>query len=125
MTHGHDTLARTTRHVGRVAFGLVVLLSLVVLFMPGDGVPTGLPINDKVVHGTLFAALALTGSWAGLVRLPLAGGLLVYAGVSEVLQAVLPIGRDGTVGDWLADAAGVLVGLALATVLRARAGASL
>ncbi len=122
MTHGLTTRAATARPVARAVFGLVVLLSLVVLFMPGDGVPTGLPINDKVVHGTLFAALALTGSWAGLARLPLAGGLLAYAGVSEVLQAVLPIGRDGTVGDWLADAAGMLVGLAVATVLRARGG---
>ena len=119
----------STRAVGgpvaHAAFGLVVLLSLVILFLPGDGVPTGLAINDKVVHGTVFAALGFTGSWAGCARLPLIMGLLAYAGVSEVLQALLPIGRDGTFGDGLADAIGVMVGLALAMGLRARAGAPL
>ena len=114
-----------TGRAGRTAFALVVLLSLVILFMPGDGVPTGLAINDKVVHGTLFAALAVTGSWAGLAWPPLAAGLLAYAGVSEVLQALLPISRDGTLGDGLADATGVVVGLVIVQVLRGRAGPSL
>ncbi len=104
--------------LARTGFGLVVLLSLVVLFVPGDGVPTGLEINDKVVHGTLFAVLALTGRWAGLPLAPLAGALGAYAAVSEVLQALLPISRDGTVGDALADVVGVAAGLVLALVLR-------
>ena len=72
-THGRG------RPLTRWAFAVVVVLSLVVLFSPGSDVPTGLPINDKVVHGTLFAALAFTGWWAALrVRL-LAFGLAAYA----------------------------------------------
>ena len=116
----------TQRQVGRAAFAGVVLLSLVVLFSPASEVPSGLPVNDKVVHASLFAALAVTGRLAGYATRLLAIGLVVYAGVSEVLQAALPIHRDGDVRDALADALGVLAGLALAQVaVRRRSRASL
>jgi hypothetical protein len=65
----------------------------------------------------LFAALAVTGRMAAFAPLPLALGLLAYAGVSEVLQSVLPLNRDGDLLDVLADALGVLTGM-LATRLR-------
>ena len=106
----------TQRQVWRAAFAGVVLLSLVVLFAPASQVPSGVPVNDKVVHASLFAALAVTGGLAGLATRVLAVGLVVYAGLSEVLQAVLPIHRDGDVHDALADTLGVLAGLALAEV---------
>ena len=105
---------------GPAAFVLVVLLSLVVLFSPGSEVPTGLPVDDKVVHATLFAALAVTGLLARLPLVPLALGLVVYAAASEVLQATLPIHRDGDVGDGLADVLGAVVGLALVLAVRRR-----
>jgi VanZ family protein len=101
----------TRRQAGRVAFAVVVLLSLVVLFEPGSDVPSGVPINDKVVHFTLFAALAVTGRLAGIRTVPLVLGLVAYAGISEVLQSSLPIDRDGDVRDALADTLGVLVGV--------------
>jgi VanZ family protein len=99
------------RWAGRVAFAAVVLLSLVVLFSPGSDVPSGIPISDKVIHFSLFAALAVTGRLAAIPPLPLALGLVAYAGVSEVLQTVLPINRDGDVRDALADSLGVLAGI--------------
>lgn len=95
----------------RAAFGATVLVSLVVLFAPGPDVPTGLPISDKLVHGLLFAALAVTGRLARVPVLPLLVGLVGYAGLSEVLQSVLPIARDGDVRDALADVAGAVLGL--------------
>jgi VanZ family protein len=104
----------------RVPFGCAVLLSLVVLFSPASGVPTGIEINDKVVHATLFLLLAATGVLAGLPLRALAIGLALYAGVSEVLQAVLPIDRDGSVYDALADLVGVAAGLALGARLLRR-----
>ena len=108
--------------MGRVAFAAVVLLSLVVLFSPGSDVPSGIPISDKVVHFSLFAALALTGRLAAVPPLPLAVGLVAYAGISEVLQTVLPINRDGDVRDALADTLGVAAGIAVhALALRRRA----
>jgi VanZ family protein len=100
--------------VRRVSFALSVLVSLVVLFAPGSDVPGSPPGVDKLVHVGVFALLALTGRWAGLPRLPLAVALVVYGAVSEVVQAVAPIGRDGGLGDLAADAVGVLAVPALA-----------
>jgi len=101
----------------RVPFGCAVLLSLVMLFSPASRVPSGIELNDKVVHAALFLLLAVTGVMAGLPLRALACGLVLYAGVSEVLQAVLPIDRDGSVYDALADLLGVAAGLAAATLV--------
>jgi VanZ family protein len=95
----------------RLAFGVVVLVSLVVLFLPASGVPTAPPGTDKVVHLLLFAALALTGSWAAFPRVPLALALVGYAAVSEVVQGATPLARSASALDWLADVAGVVLGL--------------
>ena len=92
-------------------FAVVVLLSLVVLFAPGSATPTLYPGLDKVVHLGLFAALALTGRWAGVPATRLACGLVAYAVGSEMLQGVLPIGRDAEVLDALVDVVGVALGL--------------
>ena len=105
----------------RGAFALVVLVSLGVLFAPGDEVPAALPGVDKVVHLLLFAALAVTGRWAGIRPLPLAVGLAGYAAASEVLQALAPLARSGSVADLAADLAGVAVGLLGWSALRGQA----
>jgi VanZ family protein len=102
----HGALARGT-------FAVVVLVSLAVLFAPGSDVPSTPPGVDKVVHLLLFAALAVSGRWAGVGLRVLGAVLLLYAGVSEVIQGVAPLHRDASVGDWLADAVGVLLGLGL------------
>ena len=99
--------------LSRGAFAVAVLVSLAVLFAPAADVPLAPPNVDKVVHASLFAALASTGRWAGVGRTVLAMLLVAYGAVSEVLQAVTPLARSGSVTDWLADVAGVLVGLAL------------
>jgi VanZ family protein len=108
----------TLRRVGRVAFAACLLLSLVVLFSPGSEVPTDVPVSDKLVHFLLFVSLGVTGRLAGLAPLPLLVALVAYAGVSEVLQAVLPINRDGDVLDALADSLGVVIGLAVGSGVR-------
>jgi VanZ family protein len=86
-----------------------------VLFSPGSDTPH-VAISDKLVHATLFAALALTGVLAGVPAVALASALVAYAGISEVLQARLPINRDGDWHDALADTIGVAIGLLLALV---------
>ena len=103
---GHGTLARGV-------FALVVLVSLAVLFAPASDVPTAPAGVDKVVHLALFAALAASGRWAGAGVRALAALLLGYAAVSEVVQGLPALGRSTSLADWGADAAGVLVGLAL------------
>jgi VanZ family protein len=109
----------TDRRGWRVAFAGVVALSLVVLFSPTSG-PSGIAVSDKLIHFLLFAALAVTGRLAGVPTLQLAIGLAGYAGLSEVLQAVLPIDRDGDVRDAVADVLGVLAGLTLVFVATRR-----
>jgi VanZ family protein len=79
----------------------------VVLFSPTTPTTGSLPGVDKVVHATLFLCLAVA------TRARFGRGLpwvLLYAGVSEVLQAVLPIHRDGDILDALADCTGALIG---------------
>jgi len=106
--------------LSRGAFAVAVLVSLAVLFAPADDVPLAAPGVDKVVHLALFAALAMTGRWAGIGRRVLAAGLIGYAAVSEVLQALTPLNRSGSVADWVADAVGILLGLALGEWLSRR-----
>ncbi len=95
--------------LSRGIFAVVVLVSLAVLFAPAADVPSAPAGVDKIVHASLFAALALSGRWAGISRAVLAGSLAAYAAVSEVVQGM--IGRDAAVGDLIADVVGLLVGL--------------
>jgi VanZ family protein len=103
--------------LSRGVFAVVVLVSLAVLFAPGRDVPPSPYGVDKLVHGGLFLALALSGSWAGMRRRVLAVLLLLYAAASELIQTIPALQRDGSIGDWLADAVGVLLGLLLWSVL--------
>ena len=95
--------------LSRGVFAVVVLVSLAVLFAPSSDVPAAPPGVDKIVHASLFLALALSGRWAGIGRGVLAGALVPYGAVSEVVQGM--IGRDAAVGDLVADVSGVLLGL--------------
>jgi hypothetical protein len=113
---------RTHGALSRGVFAVTVLVSLAVLFAPGADVPSAPPGVDKLVHGALFAALALTGRWAGVARGVLAGLLVLYAAGSELLQGIPALQRDPAVGDWVADVVGVLLGLLLWGLL-ARRGA--
>ncbi|SDF34765.1 hypothetical protein SAMN05660662_1788 [Blastococcus aurantiacus] len=99
--------------LARGVFAVAVLVSLAVLFAPASDVPPAPAGVDKVVHLALFAALALTGRWAGIGARPLAALLLGYAAVSELVQGLSALDRSMSLADWVADAAGVLLGLAL------------
>ncbi|SEL86535.1 hypothetical protein SAMN04515665_12192 [Blastococcus sp. DSM 46786] len=103
---------RTTRTgLPQAAFAVALLVSVVVLFLPASGVPTAPPGTDKAVHLLVFAALAGTGRWAGLPRLPLGVGLAGYALGSELVQGLTPLGRSMSLADVVADIAGILLGL--------------
>ncbi len=54
-----------------------MLLSLVLLFSPASTVPSGIEVNDKVVHAALFFVLAVTGVVAGLPLRALVFGLVL------------------------------------------------
>jgi hypothetical protein len=112
MRRAHPALA-VHGALSRGAFAVAVLVSLAVLFAPADDVPSAPPGVDKLVHLAVFAALALTGRWAGGRTAVLTVLLVLYAAVSEVVQGVSSLGRSASVADWVADAIGVLAGLAL------------
>lgn len=99
----------------RTVFALLLGVSLALFLTPGSDVPEGGP-DDKVTHLAIFVALAVAGRWARAPFVALGLGLASYAAVTEVLQAVLPIGREGDPRDFLADVTGILLGLFLSWV---------
>nr|WP_028933053.1 VanZ family protein [Pseudonocardia spinosispora] len=101
-------------------FATMILISLYALFSPASGVPFLPPGFDKIAHFCLFAALAFTGRRANICASHLGASLVVYAVVSEILQAVLPINRDGDVWDAAVDLCGVAIGLWLFSRARRR-----
>jgi hypothetical protein len=106
--------------LSRGVFAVAVLVSLAVLFAPGSDVPSAPPGVDKLVHGGVFLLLAVTGRWAGIPRAVLAGLLVLYGAVSEVVQGIPALDRDPAVGDWVADVVGVLLGLLLWAAIERR-----
>jgi hypothetical protein len=106
--------------LARAAFAVAIVVSLLVLFTPASGVPAAPPGVDKVVHAALFAALAGTGRWAGVGARGLALALLAYAAGSELIQGLDVLNRSASVADWLADAVGALLGLAVGELLSRR-----
>lgn len=92
--------------------------------MPATGVD--LPrVNDKLMHLTAFAGLALLLAWAipthrakPLAHLKWTALIaLVYGVLDECSQALVP-GRSPDIRDYAADVAGIVIGLAIYTALR-------
>jgi VanZ family protein len=63
------------------------------------------------VHAAVFAAVAFTGRRAGVPWTVLGVVLVLHAGLSEVIQAMLLPHRQGDPQDVVADVAGTLLGL--------------
>lgn len=99
-----------------VPFPGAVLVSTLVLFTPGSQVPAGPWWSDDVVHITIFMLLAVTGRTLPVRRPVLGAGLVGYAAFSEVVQAVAPLHRTGSVFDVLADVMGIGLGLGISAV---------
>lgn len=91
-----------------------MLLSVYVLFRPGDGAPEPFPYADKVVHLVLFALVAAATRWRFGARNVVLRCVVAYAVLSEVVQAVAIGSRSGDVLDVLADLVGVGIGWQLA-----------
>ncbi|MCJ7627642.1 MAG: VanZ family protein [Longimicrobiales bacterium] len=82
-------------------------------------------LNDKVLHLVFYLVLGSTLAWAGRrsrrgwapFALILVG--MVFAGSDEWHQSFVPL-RDSSVGDFLADTVGILIGFSLARWLLGR-----
>jgi VanZ family protein len=92
-------------------------VSLFAFLLPARSLPTGPDVSDKVEHAAIFLVLAVTGRYASYAVGRLFVGLVGYALLSEVLQAVLPIGRNGDWHDIVADTLGIVAGLVVVLVI--------
>lgn len=104
------------RWAWRTLFWCLVAVVTVLMLLPNPPQAAGTGW-DKADHVLAFAAPTVAGL-AGLHRwrLPaiarLCAGLLAWGAAIEWLQSMLPP-RQGDAADWLADVAGVAVGLLL------------
>jgi VanZ family protein len=102
------------RHMKKSLFWLALLALTVLSLMPTGLLPSQVfSLWDKAQHAIGFAVLALLGLAAYphlKTRLPL--WLLAHGGLIELAQAATGW-RYGDPVDWLADAIGIAVGVAL------------
>lgn len=98
----------------RVGFWCGVGIITVVSVLPGETVPQ-VGLWDKLQHAISYAAIAALGGagfGAARARLFIALGLITLGAVLEVAQIYVP-GRSGEFGDGVANAIGVVAGLAV------------
>lgn len=108
---------------GPVRLGLYAAAVAVLLYLclaPSRELPT-VNIWDKAEHA--IAWLVLTG--VGCLLFParprrIAAFAFLFGGLIELLQGVLPVGRDSDWKDWVADSIGIAVALAAFALARSR-----
>jgi hypothetical protein len=79
-----------------------------------------LPNLDKAVHGAIFVIFAILWARVGSSRRRFAWvalGGFVLGVVTELVQQLPIVGRDGSVDDAVTDTAGVLIGIAVAPLV--------
>ena len=96
---------------------IVTGLLTVVLLWPVDHHPPGPEWVDKIAHFIAFAALAFPMAYTGRFSL-----LLVFVGASSfggIIELLQPnFNRNADLIDWIADIAGVLVGVIFGVIYR-------
>ena len=95
---------------------LIVLFVLTVAMLWPLDQPLPAPAgSDKIVHFIAFAALAFPLARTGRFGLlPVFIGASAFGGIIELIQP--SFGRSADMQDWIADIAGVALGIALALV---------
>ena len=103
-----------------VALGLTCLLAAVIAaatLTPQTALTTGPAGVDKVYHAVAFAGLMLpTATWRPNALIWMIPAALLFGGTIEVIQPL--VGRSADIGDFIADAVGVLAGTAVGFTLR-------
>jgi hypothetical protein len=94
----------------RWAFGVALVVQLIVLYAPNA--PGGPQINglDKVIHVSIFAATSLAALMVGMRARWALAILAVHAPISEMIQHLVLPHRSGDVLDVMADLSGVVLG---------------
>ena len=89
---------------------IVTLILTVAMLWPLDAPPPAPDWSDKLVHLIAFAALSFPLSRTGRFGLfPVFVGASVFGGLIELVQPSFNRGAD--INDWVADIAGVVVGI--------------
>lgn len=109
----------------RLAWSVAVLVVIVGSLIPGDSLPIRelalLDISDKVQHFAAYAVLAfLPALHERRKAVTILAVAAVALGVLLEFGQLFSVSRDFEIGDMVADAAGVCVGLALGCGLRAQ-----
>ena len=102
---------------GRTSFTIGVLAVTWLSLTPQDALPE-INMWDKLQHAMTYAVLAIcvaVGFLARRPRLIIGIGLIVLGCSLELAQAAVP-GRDPSIGDAVANIAGVALGLAAAWI---------
>ncbi len=98
----------------KILFGIAVAVQFWALYVPRTPqMESGLPL-DKMVHLGLFAAVTWLGLRAGLPLVPLMIAMVAQAGISELTQWIFLPQRGGDWWDFMADLAGIGIGVLLA-----------
>jgi len=119
---GHAVTGAAALRAWRVLLMLLIVVVSYLALAPKP--PTGVDLGwDKLNHMMAFTALAFAASLGYpapmRVRVLSLAGLLAFGGLIEILQLYVP-GRSAEWGDLLADAIGIVLGVATAAaVLRA------
>ncbi|WP_442761841.1 VanZ family protein [Malikia spinosa] len=119
MTQSRQPAGNSQQRLVRWTFWLLLALVIGMTLSPIAYLPQqAFSLWDKAQHALAFAALAALGALAYPRRVGLlAASLLVFGGAIELAQAATGW-RSGDWADWLADAVGLIAGLALATLSR-------
>ena len=111
---------RRTARWWRLGFFGLVVVQLLAVYWPKVDVQGPVTWTDKVVHVLLFLAPTVAGLLAGLRPGWVVGLVALHAPVSELVQHFLLPNRSGDVWDAVADLSGVVIGVTLVMVWRAR-----
>ena len=106
-----------SKYVDIVLTFIMTTVLTVAMLWPIHQPPPAPDGSDKVVHLIAFAALAFPLARTGRIGLlPVFVGASAYGGIIEVLQP--SFGRSADMQDWIADIAGVGLGIVLALLYR-------
>lgn len=104
-------LQQTLRFISYIFWAMLAIVTVLMLveLAPKE---SGWPYWDKLQHIVVFVMLTLTGCLAfSQKRLWVGLSLIAYGAIIEMLQGALTRTRQASVYDWLADVAGIAIGL--------------
>ena len=104
---------------------VLVTVGIAVLSLTESTHMPSVSVNDKVVHGFMYAALAaawlmpmaLRGRLRVRTYLYVCVGATLYGALMEALQRYCTLTRSGDMADLLADFIGALIGVALVAMI--------